>query len=278
MLKLLRTRGRGLGILLLWLQLLASVAVAAPGRGLARGLVRASEKVESMAGGWALATPMIVAGTNLIQEALGGEDYQNQTVGTKDLLMGMGTDMALVGLTKLAVRTLPLPPLAKAALITTAGFMGWEIGTGNLSKTDWALLGAEIATATALQVGLPILAAAAGIALGPIALTALTIGGTLAVGAFFDHLRKKAKERQGSGSGKGGGDPGTTQAGDSSGTRSTTSEDSGWPEDSGYETSGDSTGSGWDRGGPADPGGYSDNSPAPQPGTPNFDGLEVGGW
>jgi hypothetical protein len=183
------------------LHLLVPVCAQAAGSALARGVVRTSEKVESMAGGWRFATPLIVAGTNLIQSTLGEDDFKTEDLTNREFLTGLGADFALVGLTRMVVRSLPIPALAKVALMTSAGFLGWEIGTGNLSRTDWALLATEVGAATALQVGLPILLAAAGLSLAPIAITALTIGGTLAVGALFDHLRKKMRSQGGDGPG-----------------------------------------------------------------------------
>lgn len=208
------TASRSLALLLALVHLLSPLAVAAPTSGFARGVVRASEKVEDMAGGWQFATPLIVAGTNLIQSTLGDDEhFDHEELTNRDFLMGLGTDFLAVGLTRMAVTALPLPPVARIAAITTAGFLGWEVGSGNLKEADWAKLGVEIAASTALQVGLPVLAAAAGLALGPIALTGLTIAGTLAAGALFDHFRDKWRKRKGDGGGRGGGDSGEPTSG-----------------------------------------------------------------
>lgn len=202
-------RSRTLGVLLLWFQIASCFAPlwAEVGSPVSRDdsrirstVRRASQRIEGDAGGWGLFTPLLLGASQLVQGDLPG---LKQEFTSRELYTGVGVDLALVAatkalvsratvtrLTQFGVTKLPLPAPAKILAVTAAGFLGWEAGTDFFQDTEWTNLAAQIGTATAIQLALPALAAASGMAIlaSPILVTAAAIAGAVAISYAFDRL------------------------------------------------------------------------------------------
>lgn len=176
-------------ISLFCLQLLLPVATAYADHPGQRTVSTIGRGIEHKAGGWGIATPLMIAAVALYQEATDERDLEAKRLANRTVLGGLAGDFLMVAGARALVPMLPIPPVMKTALVISAGFLGWEVGSGNLAETDWVGLGAQIATATLLQTTLTAGAAAIGLSLGPVGLTALTIAGTIGVGMLVDKLR-----------------------------------------------------------------------------------------
>lgn len=154
-----------------------------------------SENIEQRAGGWNLATPILIAGSELYQGARGeGDGLQVDDLANRRVVGGLAGDAGALGAAALAARFLPMPPVARVALMTAAGFLGWEFGSGDSQHTDWVELGAQIAAASAVQFLLPIALASAGIAIGPVALMAAGVAAAVGTGMLVSWLRNRGKK------------------------------------------------------------------------------------
>lgn len=171
---------------LIVLQLLAAASPALA----ADGWVGFTEKVEANAGGWNAATPLIVGGVAIAQDLAGHRDFEADRLLNRRFLGGMAGDVGLLVATRFALMHLPLPGPAKILAMTAAGFLGWEAGTSGFQDTDWVKTGAEIAAATLVQIGLPILLASAGLAAPGIVVMAAAIGASLGAALLVDWLRR----------------------------------------------------------------------------------------
>ena len=201
---------RTLGILLLFSHLFGLVAPAwaqepappqrpateAPEEEAPRDVVL-SENIESRAGGWNVATPALIAGSELYQGWRGeGDGLQVDDIANRRVLGGLAGDVGALGAVWLAARFVPLPPVAKITLMTAAGFLGWEFASGDHRRTDWVELGAQIAAASAVQFALPVLLAAVGVSIGPIALMAVGIAAAVGTGMLVSWLRSRGKDEE----------------------------------------------------------------------------------
>lgn len=148
-----------------------------------------ASRVHGKAGGWAWMTPLLVAGVGLYKHVHEDEEFTLETVLNRQVVGGVLGDFALVALTHKIAPLLPIPPMFRAALLIGAGFVGWELGSGNLGQTDWVNLLAQVATATAIQVGLTAAAAGLGFPLGGVPIMLASMAGAIAVGILLDHWR-----------------------------------------------------------------------------------------
>ncbi len=199
-----------------WTCLLAALLhLAAPAArllaegGSAPAWAETARKVGENAGGWALATPFLVAGSQLALQAAGEDRLEVEDLVNRKVVGGLIGDFVTVGIVAHLVPLLPLGPVLGQAALMAAGFVGWEIGSGNLANADWAAIGVQVATATALKVTL----AAMGLSGFPVA--ALTIAGTLTVALLLQHLREgmeaDAEDRPQAASVAGAASPGTSR-------------------------------------------------------------------
>lgn len=165
--------------------------------------VSLSENIEQRAGGWNVATPLLIAGSELYQGVRGeGDGLQASDVFNRRVMSGFAGDVGALGAVWLAAKFVPLPPVAKIALMTAAGFLGWEFASGDFRRTDWVELGAQIAAASAVQFALPVLLGAAGLTIGPVALMAAGIAAAVGTGMLVSWLRNRNKDKD-----EGKGDP-----------------------------------------------------------------------
>ena len=154
-----------------------------------------AEEVQELAGGYGLLTPVILAvsrGTELAARRSAGERV-GQDEGTVDFLKkkrfwsALTCDLVVTALATGVAAALPGPAFVRALLPVAAGFIGWEIGSGHLAKTDWASLSVQIGAAAAVQIGLT----AALIAVPGAGLIAAAGGAVagIAAGMIFERLR-----------------------------------------------------------------------------------------
>lgn len=148
-----------------------------------------ADKIHGKAGGWGIWTPIMVAGVGIYNHVSGEEDLDSDHFLNRELVGGLIGDFALVALMNKVVPMLPLPAVFKTALVIGSGFVGWEIGSGNLGETDWTNLLAQVATATTIQVGLQAAAAAMGISIGGLPILLASMAGAIGVGILLDEMR-----------------------------------------------------------------------------------------
>lgn len=157
--------------------------------------------VRSMAGGWGLATPIMIAGVGIYQHLSGKQDWQWNDLFSKEVAGGLVGDFVTTAAFAGIASVLPFSPLISSYFVTFGGFLGWEIGSGNLSEADWTSILLQAGAATFMRFGLQALMTTMGFSLGAIPLTALCIGAALTTAWILDSIRDEpeaeAEDRKG---------------------------------------------------------------------------------
>jgi hypothetical protein len=153
------------------------------------------QKIGGKAGGYSVLTPVILALTRGAElsarraegQPVGKDEWALDFLGTRQFWGGFAGDVIATTLTMGVAAALPGPAFVKALLPVAAGFIGWEIGSGNLKNTDWASLSVQIGAVAAVQMALT----AALVAVPGAGLIA-AVGGAaagIAAGMLFEKLR-----------------------------------------------------------------------------------------
>lgn len=148
-----------------------------------------ASSVRYNAGGWGLATPLIIAGVGIYQHFSKQETFEASDILNRKVLGGLAGDFLTVAAFSAIASVLPMAPLLRNFFVMFGGFLGWEIGSGNLAEADWVSMLAQAGVATLVQHGIHMLAASGGLALGPLATTVLAISSAMAVAILIQHLR-----------------------------------------------------------------------------------------
>lgn len=182
-------------------------------------IARVAGSVHANAGGWGLATPLIIAGVGIYQHVSKQEDFEASDILNRKVLGGLAGDFLTVAAFNAIAPHLPVAPLLRSFFVMFGGFLGWEIGSGNLAEADWGSMVAQAGVATLVQHGIHMLAATGGLALGPVATSVLAIASAMTVAILLEELRggpeAEAADR-GSGEGL---DPGVLHSYRSGGSR-----------------------------------------------------------
>ena len=179
-------RRRTLLVMLVLLQLLG-----APAGLLAEAdkVTRVASSVGANAGGWGLATPLIIAGVGIYKHVSKQDDFEAGDILNRKVLGGLAGDFLTVAAFNAIAPHLPVAPLLRSFFVMFGGFLGWEIGSGNLAEADWVSIVAQAGVATLVQHGIHMLAATGGLALGPVATSVLAIASAMTVAILLEELR-----------------------------------------------------------------------------------------
>ncbi len=156
------------------------------------------DTVRMNAGGWGLATPMIIGGIGIYQHLRHKDSFEKEDILNREVLGGLTGDFLTVAAFSAIAPALPVAPLLRSFFVMFGGFLGWEIGSGNLKNTDWAGILAQAGAATLVKQGLMTMMATGGLSLGPVAVTALSIGSAMAVAILLEKFRDRGPESEAS--------------------------------------------------------------------------------
>ncbi len=121
----------------------------------------------------------------LLQKHGGEEGIQLQDLADRELLGGLGGNLAAIAILGQLVPLLPIAPAFRETVTIAGGFLGWELGSGNLKNTDWLVVGTEIGVASGLRIAL----LAAGLSPGGIPMLLLTMEGATLAGHLVKRIR-----------------------------------------------------------------------------------------
>ncbi len=141
-------------------------------------------------GGWGAATPIIFATTAISQQLIrsqrAGNSFSMQQslsfLGEKNFWCGLAADLAFTWLVCQLTPMLPIGLFLRTLLNTTAGFVGWEYGSGNIANADWLSIIIQASVATTVFMG--------AASLGPAMTTFLAISAAI----FSAAMLRKARE------------------------------------------------------------------------------------
>lgn len=146
----------------------------------AGGLSPRMSQIRSKAGGYGWMTPLVVATTKVLEgvarEAQGGRDFTAgeafDFAAEPKFWGGLAGDFVFTAVLTGLAGALPGGSFLKMLLPIGGGFVGWEVGSGNLRNTNWMALGGQIMAVAAIQYavlsmgGAPMVAAVASLAGG----------------------------------------------------------------------------------------------------------------
>jgi len=156
-----------------------------------------ADNVHEHAGGWGLKSALIFSASGAVREFYdarnGGRTYSlgNAMSFTKQprfwggLIGDLSLTMAVTAIAPAIPGGIFVQTFAKVA----AGFVGFELGSGNIKNTDWLSIGAQAAVSTAVYLGAMAALGPMGIAFAPVIATVLSIGAALATAYLLDKLR-----------------------------------------------------------------------------------------
>jgi hypothetical protein len=150
---------------------------------------RVATSVRANAGGWGLATPLIIAGVGIYKQISEQETFEASDILNRKVLGGLAGDFLTVAAFNVIAPALPVAPLLRNYFVMFGGFLGWEIGSGNLAEADWVSMLSQAGVATLVQHGIHMLAATGGLSLGPMATSILAIASAMAVAILLEELR-----------------------------------------------------------------------------------------
>lgn len=154
------------------------------------GVAHVAGQVRSKAGGWGLLTPLIVFGAKAVEAGYEDGHFDWSEAGSfvksPTFWKGFAGDALFSWLAGTLAGMLPGGALIRNFVAISGGFLGWEVGTGNLAHTDWGNLFGQILAASAVQTGLGLL----GFSMGGWAVSLAAAAAAIATGIFMDKLRK----------------------------------------------------------------------------------------
>ncbi len=118
-----------------------------------------ASRIRDKSGGYGFLTPILIALTSAVDSFKHREsDAVVDTaadafgfVGEKRFWGGLGADLLVTAVAGTIASAMPGGPFLQTLLPVAGGFLGWQIGTGQLGNTDWVGLGAQIGAAAVTQ-------------------------------------------------------------------------------------------------------------------------------
>ncbi len=163
-----------------------------------------ADSVYANAGGWGLKSALIFSASSAIKEYYQSrDDGRTYQIGNVfDFLKmsqfwgGLVGDLALTMAVTAIAPAIPGGIFVQTLAIVGAGFVGYELGSGNIAHSDWVSIGFGTLAATVTQIGLSSLLA--GLPLAGIIAGVASIGVALGVAYFIGKLRERNADGEGS--------------------------------------------------------------------------------
>lgn len=160
-------------------------------------------RVREKAGGYGFLTPLIYAITRGVElharHAAGGP---HPTAGElfdfasdRKFLGGLAGDLVFTALATAMTAGLPGGGFLKSILPVAAGFVGWEVGSGEIARSDWGALSAQIAVASVTHFAANVVLRSIGFPAAGLVAALLSSAAGIATGVWLD--RRHERERHG---------------------------------------------------------------------------------
>ncbi len=134
-------------------------------------------------------TPLVLFGSRAVESGYenGSVDWGEAAgfVQSKTFWKGLAGDLTFALVAGSIASAIPGGALLRSFVAISGGFIGWEVGTGNLANTDWVNVLGQVVAAGLMQTGLAMLGVPTLVA------TIATIAAAIGTGILIDHIRGK---------------------------------------------------------------------------------------
>ena len=174
-------------------------AADAPRRTAAPTVYQFSASVKGNAGGWGWKSILVAASSAAASEfhasRADGRVYDLNNVFNfvkqPKFWGGLAGDLALTYIVASLAPAIPGGIFVRTLATVAAGFVGFELGSGNIKNTDWLSIGIQSFVATGAYLGTAAIIGAIGLPFAPLIATAASIGAALGAAFLLEKWRGK---------------------------------------------------------------------------------------
>ncbi len=158
-----------------------------------------STSVKGNAGGWGWKT-LLVAGASAAASEFHASRSQGRVYDLNNVYNfvkqpkfwgGLAGDLALTYIVTALAPAIPGGVFVQTLATVAAGFVGFELGSGNIKNSDWLSIGIQSVVATGTYLGASALVAAIGLPFAPLIATVASIGAALGAAYLLEKWRGK---------------------------------------------------------------------------------------